>query len=81
MPKSEIRLAAQRCCDPTFDVFERAKAGNKVALAWLKEHKPLPLEAYLEFANVLIIKDCGLGYDAAIAVAKEMHRRKMVLPK
>lgn len=42
------------------------------------KHKPL--EAYLAFANALCVEDAGLDYDAAVAVAKAMHKRGMVIP-
>ena len=44
------------------------------------EHSPKPLEAYLEFANELAVEECGLGYDAAVAIAKAMHNRGMIIP-
>lgn len=47
---------------------------------YLAEHAPRPLEAYLAFANMLCVKDAGLDYDVAVAVARAMHKRRMVIP-
>lgn len=51
-----------------------------LADAYLAEHAPKPLEAYLAFANVLCVEDAVLDYDAAVALAKAMHKRGMVIP-
>lgn len=60
--------------------FEYDEDNRILADAYLAEHAPKPLESYLAFANMLCVEDAGLDYDAAVAVAKAMHKRKMVIP-
>ena len=67
--------------DPCAEMLRTLKSDREfLADAYLAEHAPKPLEAYLEFANVLCVEEAGLGYDAAVAVAKAMHKRGMVIP-
>lgn len=67
--------------DPCAEMLRALKSDREfLADAYLAEHAPKPLESYLAFANMLCVEDAGLDYDAAVAVAKAMHKRKMVIP-
>jgi hypothetical protein len=60
---------------------QRDRDRELLADCYCADNEPIPFESYLGFANEMIVKDCGLGYDVAVVIAKEMHKRKMVLPE
>lgn len=67
--------------DPCAEILRQLERDREFLVdTYLAEHATKPLEAYLAFANTLCVEDAGLGYDAAIAVAKAMHKRGMVIP-
>ena len=51
--------------------------GGECAINYLA--REIPFEHYKQLCEKLVGDDAGLGYDAAVAVATEMHRRQLLV--